>query len=269
MDPTATVLQALSAAHWPDSRPARHRRSLAACDGAKIRCQVLSTPVGAKCDAIGCARSMKSCGQRPTRRWTTRRRSAERRRQRRGDLGVLHSRRNRPHPRTAFLVAERHGIGRTAAQVPGLTALRLGDALVTAVSCAPSGWCAAVGDYPDRAGTETRMFVVSSASPPAAPNTAGCAPPAFGGTRSIGRCAKAKCRNRQRVRRLSFSRRGKAALRTEAEPTQHSRGSWRCAFRAMIGAVTCCDRWPSLADPGLARAPPCFPLAAGRDRPAG
>jgi len=32
---------------------------------------------------------------------------------------------------------------------------------VKAVSCAPSGWCAAVGDYTDRASSEGRMFVIS------------------------------------------------------------------------------------------------------------
>ena len=63
---------------------------------------------------------------------------------------------------SAFLVTERRGSWRTAAQVPGLAALNTGGyAIMTAVSCAPSGWCAAVGDYIDGASGETRMFVVS------------------------------------------------------------------------------------------------------------
>ena len=63
---------------------------------------------------------------------------------------------------SAFLVTGRRGSWRTAAQVPGLAALDTGGyAIVTAVSCAPSDWCAAVGDYTDLASGETRMFVVS------------------------------------------------------------------------------------------------------------
>lgn len=61
-----------------------------------------------------------------------------------------------------FLVSERRGSWGTAVQVPGLAALNTGGyAIVTAVSCAPSGWCAAVGDYADRASGEGRMFVIS------------------------------------------------------------------------------------------------------------
>lgn len=68
----------------------------------------------------------------------------------------------RPYARTAFLVTEWHGTWRRAFPAPGLAALHTRDALVTAVSCAPSGWCSAVGDYtPRRADAETRMFAVS------------------------------------------------------------------------------------------------------------
>jgi hypothetical protein len=65
----------------------------------------------------------------------------------------------RPQAHSAFLVVERRGSWRTATQVPGMAALNSGsDAIVTAVSCSPTGWCAAVGDY--SAGGETRMFAV-------------------------------------------------------------------------------------------------------------
>ena len=68
----------------------------------------------------------------------------------------------RRHTQTAFLATERRGTWRAATQVPGLAALNPGgDTFITAVSCAPSGWCAAVGDYIDAASTETRMFVVT------------------------------------------------------------------------------------------------------------
>ena len=67
-----------------------------------------------------------------------------------------------PSTQSGFLVTERRGAWRTAAQVPGLAALSTGGyATVKAVSCAPSGWCAAVGDYTDRASSEGRMFVIS------------------------------------------------------------------------------------------------------------
>jgi hypothetical protein len=67
-----------------------------------------------------------------------------------------------PFRQSGFLVTERSGSWSTAAQVPGLAALNTGGfAIVTAVSCAPSGWCAAVGDYSDRATGEIRMFVAS------------------------------------------------------------------------------------------------------------
>ena len=68
----------------------------------------------------------------------------------------------RTRTESGFLVIERRGSWGTAAQVPGLAALNTGgEAAVTAVSCARSGWCAAVGDYANRASGETRMFVVS------------------------------------------------------------------------------------------------------------
>lgn len=61
-----------------------------------------------------------------------------------------------------FLVSSRHGRWGTAAQPPGLAALNSGgQAQVTSVSCAPSGWCTAVGDYTDAKTFELRMFVVS------------------------------------------------------------------------------------------------------------
>lgn len=61
-----------------------------------------------------------------------------------------------------FLVSSRHGRWGTAAQPPGLAALNSGgQAQVTSVSCAPSGWCTAVGDYTDARTFELRMFVVS------------------------------------------------------------------------------------------------------------
>jgi hypothetical protein len=62
----------------------------------------------------------------------------------------------------AFLVSERRGAWHGVTQLPGVAALNTGDdAAVTSVSCAPSGWWTAVGDYTDAKTTETRMFVVS------------------------------------------------------------------------------------------------------------
>jgi len=70
--------------------------------------------------------------------------------------------RARTRMESGFLVIERRGSWGTAAKVPGLAALNTGgEANVTAVSCARSGWCAAVGDYANRASGETRMFVVN------------------------------------------------------------------------------------------------------------
>jgi hypothetical protein len=61
----------------------------------------------------------------------------------------------------AFLVTGQRGRWGSAAQVPGLTALKPGaDSLVTSLSCVPSGWCTAVGNYADETG-EIRMFEVS------------------------------------------------------------------------------------------------------------
>lgn len=62
----------------------------------------------------------------------------------------------------AFLVNEQGGLWGTAEQVPGLAALNTGNnASVASVSCAPSGWCTAVGHYTDFKTREDRMFVVS------------------------------------------------------------------------------------------------------------
>ncbi len=63
----------------------------------------------------------------------------------------------------AFVVTEHNGVWGQAAEVPGTAALN-GDtsassAQVSALSCAPSGYCAAAGDY-DSAGTQ-QVFVVS------------------------------------------------------------------------------------------------------------
>jgi hypothetical protein len=70
--------------------------------------------------------------------------------------------RARGRPESGFLVVERREAWGTAAKVPALAALtKSGSAAVTAVSCARSGWCAAVGDYTNQGGEETRMFVVS------------------------------------------------------------------------------------------------------------
>lgn len=62
----------------------------------------------------------------------------------------------------AFLVTERRGRWGTAAQPPGLAGLNTGnDAWITSVSCAPVGWCTAVGNYTNRNPFEIRMFVIS------------------------------------------------------------------------------------------------------------
>ena len=67
-----------------------------------------------------------------------------------------------PFAGSGFLVVERHGSWRKAAQVRGLAALNTGgNPAVTSASCARSGWCAAVGEYTDRSSGETRMFVAS------------------------------------------------------------------------------------------------------------
>lgn len=67
-----------------------------------------------------------------------------------------------PFYRSGFLVTERRGTWGTAAQVPGLARLNTGrEAVVTSLSCLPSGSCTAVGDYADAKSFENRMFVVS------------------------------------------------------------------------------------------------------------
>lgn len=68
---------------------------------------------------------------------------------------------SKPRAARAFLVTGQHGRWGSAVQVPGLAALEPGsDSLVTSLSCVPSGWCSAVGDYSDDTG-EIRMFEVS------------------------------------------------------------------------------------------------------------
>ncbi|HEX3490350.1 MAG TPA: hypothetical protein VHU92_13450 [Streptosporangiaceae bacterium] len=61
----------------------------------------------------------------------------------------------------AFLVTGQNGRWGNAAKVPGLAALNpRADSLVTSLSCVPSGWCTAVGDY-DALSGEIKMFEVS------------------------------------------------------------------------------------------------------------
>jgi len=60
---------------------------------------------------------------------------------------------------SGFLAAEHGGTWGEAAQVPGLAKLNSdGYALVNGVSCAPHGYCAAVGEYASGASLEDRMF---------------------------------------------------------------------------------------------------------------
>ncbi len=76
--------------------------------------------------------------------------------------GGYYTVKTRTRPQIAFLVAEQGGSWHAATQVPGLAALNTGGAAaVNSVSCAPSGWCAAVGDYLDLKTQENRMFAVS------------------------------------------------------------------------------------------------------------
>lgn len=64
--------------------------------------------------------------------------------------------------RHAFLVTERRGRWGTATQVPGLATLNTGNqASIASVSCAPTGWCTAVGNYLDFKTQQNRVFVVS------------------------------------------------------------------------------------------------------------
>ena len=61
----------------------------------------------------------------------------------------------------AFIVNEINGIWRTAEEVPGTAALNTGgDAVVTSVSCASAGNCAAGGSYRDCSGHD-QAFVVN------------------------------------------------------------------------------------------------------------
>jgi len=59
-----------------------------------------------------------------------------------------------------FVAVERDGRWGTAIEVPGLGALNKFDAVVTSVSCAPAGTCAAGGSYWDRR-ADQQGFVVS------------------------------------------------------------------------------------------------------------
>ena len=60
---------------------------------------------------------------------------------------------------SGFLAAERGGTWGDAAQVPGLARLNTGGyAQVNGVSCAPHGYCAAIGEYTSRSNLEDRMF---------------------------------------------------------------------------------------------------------------
>ncbi len=60
-----------------------------------------------------------------------------------------------------FVVSQRHGRWGTAIEVPGLGALNKGgDALVTSVSCASAGNCAAGGLYADRLGDQQGFVAV-------------------------------------------------------------------------------------------------------------
>jgi hypothetical protein len=63
---------------------------------------------------------------------------------------------------SGFLVTWRGGTWRRAVQVPGLARLNTGgNAQVTAVSCAPTDFCGAVGDYYNGKAGESRMFEVT------------------------------------------------------------------------------------------------------------
>jgi hypothetical protein len=60
---------------------------------------------------------------------------------------------------SGFLVTEHGGTWGDAAQVPGLARLNTGGyARVTGVSCAPHGYCAAIGEYSSAPTLEDRMF---------------------------------------------------------------------------------------------------------------
>ena len=64
----------------------------------------------------------------------------------------------------AFVVSETNGTWGTAKEVPGLAALNQGgSALITSVSCARAGTCAAGGSYTDSSGGQ-QAFVVTQAN---------------------------------------------------------------------------------------------------------
>jgi hypothetical protein len=65
------------------------------------------------------------------------------------------------HGQQGFVADERHGRWRRAIEVPGLGALNTGGiAVVTSVSCAPAGGCAAGGNYFDRRSNGQGFVVV-------------------------------------------------------------------------------------------------------------
>ena len=99
----------------------------------------------------------------------------------------------------ALIVNEINGIWRTAEEVPGTAALNTGgDAVVTSVSCASAGNCAAGGSYRDRSGHD-QAFVVNETNGvwhtakevpgTAALNTGGAAETAAVSCASAGNCA--------------------------------------------------------------------------------
>ena len=99
----------------------------------------------------------------------------------------------------ALIVNEINGIWRTAEEVPGTAALSTGgEAVVTSVSCASAGNCAAGGSYRDRSGHD-QAFVVNETSGvwrtaeevpgTAALNTGGAAGTASVSCASAGSCS--------------------------------------------------------------------------------
>jgi hypothetical protein len=73
--------------------------------------------------------------------------------------GGYYSARGHQGVTSGFLAAENGGSWGGATQVPGLARLNTdGYALVTGVSCAPRGYCAAIGEYTSGSTLEDRMF---------------------------------------------------------------------------------------------------------------
>ena len=73
--------------------------------------------------------------------------------------GGYYSARGHQGVTSGFLAAEHAGTWGGATQVPGLARLNTdGYALVTGVSCAPHGYCAAIGEYTSGSTLEDRMF---------------------------------------------------------------------------------------------------------------